>query len=188
MRERPFSSIWLRVSSRRIARGPTVAIPILALIGGAAWIRSSCRADHSATPEEPVIEDSPTTVTDPAHPTLPEPLAPSARTATVVGDAAAVDSEQAFMDRLRRADPAGVERLATEGAKKYRHGAFADERESRRVDALLALGQLNEAHYRAQLFVQHFPHSPYAIHVMNLMGVHPRPPGVVPEPPDEPQE
>jgi hypothetical protein len=89
------------------------------------------------------------------------------------------------MDRLRNADPATVVTLAREGRRRFRRGAFADERDSREVDALLALGKIQDAHYRAQLFVQHYPGSPYAAHVTNLMGVHPRPPGVVPEPPDE---
>ena len=89
------------------------------------------------------------------------------------------------MDRLRAADPAAVVQLAREIRRTHPHGRWADERDSRAVDALLALGQVGEAHYRAQLFVQHYPTSPYARHVMNLMGVHPRPPGVVPEPPDE---
>jgi hypothetical protein len=92
------------------------------------------------------------------------------------------------MERLRAAEPATVVQLAREGARRFRHGAFADERDSREVDALLALGRIQDAHWRAQLFVQHHPDSPYALHVMNLMGVHPRPPGVVPDPPDEADE
>jgi hypothetical protein len=89
------------------------------------------------------------------------------------------------MSRLRGSDPAVVVRLAREIARKYPNGQRVDERDSRVVDALLALGQVQEAHYRAQLFVQHHPDSPFARHVVDLMGVHPRPPGVVPEPPDD---
>lgn len=92
------------------------------------------------------------------------------------------------MIRLRRAEPAAVLPLAREMARKYPNGPLADERDARVVDALLAVGQLHEAHYRAQVFVQHHPGSPFAQHVMNLMGVHPRPPGVVPELPDEDKE
>jgi hypothetical protein len=92
------------------------------------------------------------------------------------------------MDRLRASDPESVLRVSRQIASRYPTGRFTDERKSRVVDALLALGQLREAHYRAQLFVQHYPTSPYARHVMNLMGVHPRPAGVVPEPPDEDKE
>jgi hypothetical protein len=88
------------------------------------------------------------------------------------------------MARLRQAPPREVLKLARQLHREYPRGQFADERDSRAVDAWLALGQIGEAHYRAQLFVQHYPDSPFAQHVMNLMGVHPRPPGVVPEPPD----
>jgi hypothetical protein len=38
------------------------------------------------------------------------------------------------------------------------------------------------------IFVQHHPSGPFSAHVMNLMGVHPRPPGAVPEPPPETDE
>ena len=89
------------------------------------------------------------------------------------------------MESLRNAPPAEIVRLAREGSRTYGRSRFADERDERVVDALLALGQLREAHYRAQLFVQHYPDSPRANRVMSLMGVHPRPPGVVPEPPEE---
>jgi|CZKU01.1.fsa_nt_gi hypothetical protein len=102
--------------------------------------------------------------------------------------AAPVESEESMMSRLRASDPAGLPRLAREISHQYPNGRFADERDSRVVDALLVQEHLQEAHYRAQLFVQHHPDSPYARHVMNLMGVHPRPPGVVPEPPDDDNE
>ncbi|MCL2450645.1 MAG: hypothetical protein FWD17_16985, partial [Polyangiaceae bacterium] len=94
-------------------------------------------------------------------------------------------SEEALMSRLRAADPASVLRLSREMAHTHPEGRFAEERDSRVVDALVALGQAHEAHYRAQLFVQHYPNSAFARHVTNLMGVHPRPAGVVPEPPDD---
>jgi hypothetical protein len=92
------------------------------------------------------------------------------------------------MNLLRHAEPADVVRLARDLAHRFPHGAFADERDAREVDALLALGRVRDAHYRAQLFVQHHPDSPLAPRIANLMGVHPRPPGVVPEPPDENEE
>ncbi len=90
------------------------------------------------------------------------------------------------MARMRSADPSTVVALAREGRHRFhRAGAFADERDSREVDALVALGRIQDAHYRAQLFIQHYPSSSYATHVSNLMGVHARPPGVFPDPPDE---
>src|SRR5690348_4188158 len=40
-------------------------------------------------------------------------------------------------------------------APVFRDGALADERDSREIDALVARGRIHEAHWRAQLFVQH---------------------------------
>ncbi len=112
----------------------------------------------------------------------------SSSTPSTAASARGLDSEQALMDRLRAADPANVVALAQEGRRRFHRSALGDERDSREVDALVALGRIQDAHYRAQLFVQHYPRSPYAEHVTNLMGVHARPPGVFPDPPDESQE
>jgi hypothetical protein len=72
-----------------------------------------------------------------------------------------------------------------EGRKRFPDGSGAEEREARKVDALVALGRIGEAHTYAMLFVQRYPNGPFSQHIMNLMGVHPRPPGAVPEPPPE---
>jgi len=60
--------------------------------------------------------------------------------------------------------------------------AITAEEEAKRIDSLVALGRIGEAHTAAMIFVQHHPSGPFSTHVMNLMGVHPRPPGAVPEP------
>lgn len=60
----------------------------------------------------------------------------------------------------------------------------AEEREAKRIDSLVALDRIGEAHTAAMLFVQRHPSGPFSAHVMNLMGVHPRPHGAVPEPPE----
>lgn len=57
-----------------------------------------------------------------------------------------------------------------------------EETEAKHIDSLVALGRIGEAHTAAMIFVQHHPSGPFSSHVMNLMGVHPRPPGAVPEP------
>jgi hypothetical protein len=85
------------------------------------------------------------------------------------------------MDRLRAADPATALELVREGDRRYGTSAWADERAVRRIDALVALDRIGEAHSDALLFVQHHPSGPFFEHVANLMGVHPRPPGAVPE-------
>jgi len=56
-----------------------------------------------------------------------------------------------------------------------------EEREARRIDTLVALDRIGEAHSAAMAFIQRHPSGPYSAHVMNLMGVHPRPPGALPE-------
>jgi hypothetical protein len=92
------------------------------------------------------------------------------------------------MNRLRAADPATALVIAREGNRRVPDGAGAEERGARIIDALVALDRIGEAHSEAMLFVQHHPTGPFSAHVMNLMGVHPRPPGAVPEPPSEAAE
>jgi hypothetical protein len=89
------------------------------------------------------------------------------------------------MARLRSADPPTVLALVREGKKRFPSGSGAEEREARKIDALVALDRIGEAHTDAMIFVQHHPSGPFSQHVMNLMGVHPRPPGAVPEPPPD---
>jgi hypothetical protein len=89
------------------------------------------------------------------------------------------------MERLRVADPVMVLALVREGTKRFPNGAGAEERAARKIDALVAVDRIGEAHTEAMIFVQHHPSGPFSQHVMNLMGVHPRPPGAVPEPPPE---
>jgi hypothetical protein len=59
--------------------------------------------------------------------------------------------------------------------------AAAEASEARAIDELVAANRIGEAHHEAMLFVQRHPGGPYTAHVMNLMGVHPRPPGAVPD-------
>jgi hypothetical protein len=92
------------------------------------------------------------------------------------------------MNRFPAADPATALVIAREGNRRFPNGAGAEEREARIIDALVALDRIGEAHSEAMLFVQHHPTGPFSAHVMNLMGVHPRPPGAVPEPPSEAAE
>jgi hypothetical protein len=168
-------------------RSLAAGLVIACVVGVAAWARSPRSAaaalgtgipTHATspppaqpTPAAAVTRVGPATATAQSEPATPSESGPT-------------EPEEALMARLRQAPPREVLRLARQLHREYPHGQFADERDSRAVDAWLALGQIGAAHYRAQLFVQHYPDSPFAQHVMNLMGVHPRPPGVVPEPPD----
>src|SRR5258708_1713864 len=88
-------------------------------------------------------------------------------------------TEAALMERLRAADPATALAVVREGHKRYPDGAGAEERDARKIDALVQLDRIGEAHTDAMLFIQRHPSGPFSAHVMNLMGVHPRPPGAV---------
>jgi hypothetical protein len=57
------------------------------------------------------------------------------------------------------------------------------EGDVRHIDDLVAAGRVGEAHAEATDFVQQHPTGPLAVHVMALMGVHPRPAGAVPPTP-----
>jgi len=104
------------------------------------------------------------------------------RTTSVDVPPAVVEDETSLMEHLRLADPATMLALAREGNKRYPGSAATEERDARAIDALVALDHIGEAHTEAMLFVQHHPSGPFTAHVANLMGVHPRPPGAVPEP------
>lgn len=59
----------------------------------------------------------------------------------------------------------------------------AEAEQVHHIDELVAAGRLGEAHAEAMDFVQAHPSGAIAAHVMNLMGVHPRPAGAVPPTP-----
>jgi hypothetical protein len=82
---------------------------------------------------------------------------------------------------------ASVARSASEQALSSETNLANDgdeEHQVRQIDALVALDRIGEAHSAAMLFIQDHPSGPFSTHVMNLMGVHPRPPGAVPRPRD----
>jgi hypothetical protein len=172
-------------------RSLAAGLAIACVVGVAAWTRSPRSAGAPVGPGIPTNPTSPAAAqpTPAPAPTRDRPATaaiqpPPASLPPVPSESGPTEPEEALMARLRQAPPREVLKLARQLHREYPRGQFADERDSRAVDAWLALGQIGEAHYRAQLFVQHYPDSPFAHHVMNLMGVHPRPPGVVPEPAD----
>jgi hypothetical protein len=91
--------------------------------------------------------------------------------------AALTDDEQGLMDRIRApgADPAEVLALVHAGNDRYPDSPLVEERAQRAIDALVALGSIGEAHREAEQFIERWPSGERAVHVMNLMGVHPRP-------------
>jgi hypothetical protein len=88
-----------------------------------------------------------------------------------------VDDEQDLMAKIRApwADPATVLLLAREGNGTHPDSPFAEERAAKAIDALVSLNRIGEAHHEAELFIERWPTGERATHVMNLMGVHPRP-------------
>jgi hypothetical protein len=152
-------------------RRALLAVACLVALGAAALCRGwHAKAKAAAAPLAPTASASApaTLATSEIAPGLP--VAPPA------------EDEASFMGRLRAADPTTALELAREGDRRYGSSTWADEREVRRIDALVALDRIGEAHSDALLFVQHHRSGPLFEHVANLMGVHPRPPGAVPEP------
>jgi hypothetical protein len=160
-------------------------VAVVGALGFGAWARTR-RAQGAPAPPALTASSIPASV----------PFATSAATSPAIATATSLSAssppppgpadpspEDALMARLRRADPATVLALVREGRQRFPGGAGAEEREARRIDALAALDRIGEAHTRAMIFVQHHPSGPFSQHVMNLMGVHPRPAGAVPEPP-----
>ncbi len=156
-----------------MGRYPLGVVALLLALGVGAWMRT--QGDGRKPPAPAAMETTATMSPNPAQ-TSTDCQGPP-------GPREEVPSEAALMDRLRLADPTTVVALAREGAGRYPNGAGAEEREARTIDALVALDRIGEAHTDAMIFVQHHPSGPFSQHVMNLMGVHPRPPGAVPEPP-----
>jgi hypothetical protein len=161
-----------------MGRYPLGGLGLLLALGVGAWMRT--RSDGRTTTATPIAAPIAMQTTPPAG------AAPS-QTPTdrqsPPGPREDAPTEAALMDRLRIADPATVVALAREGTDRYPNGAGAEERDARTIDALVALDRIGEAHTDAMIFVQHHPSGPFSQHIMNLMGVHPRPPGAVPDPP-----
>lgn len=152
------------------------AFAVVAAAGAAAW-----RAGYSrpASRTQSFLTAAPTSTTP--SPAADPSIAPVAIDTSV--PALPTEDEASLMTRLRNANPATMLALAREGNRRFPGSRAAEEREARAIDALVALDDIGEAHTEAMLFVQHHPNGPFTAHIANLMGVHPRPPGAVPESP-----
>jgi hypothetical protein len=167
-----------------MSRSRFAVIGVALVTGLAAWVRTS--RDHGqaqlvAASNSATATSTPTPTATATPTSTPTPTSTATATSTSTPD----DDEAALMDRLRAADPAMALVIAREGNRRFPNGARAEERAACIIDALVALDRIGEAHSDAMLFVQHHPTGPFSARVMNLMGVHPRPPGAVPEPPSE---
>ena len=161
-------------------------LAVVVALGFGAWTRMG-RGLGSPAPPAATVTSMPVSIAA-APPIVTSPTTATASSTTSSSPPpypADLPTENDLMARLRAADPATVLALVREGKKRFPDGAGAEEREARRIDALVALDRIGDAHTRAMIFVQHHPSGPFSEHVMNLMGVHPRPAGAVPELPPE---
>jgi hypothetical protein len=158
-----------------MSRSLFAALTVVAAAGLAAWIDNRLAVVHSNPAGSP---SAPIAIA--ASPVVPAASAPRAPASPMTAEPF-IEEETSLMQYLRRADPATMLALARDGNRRYPGSANAEEREARAIDALVALDDIGEAHTEAMLFVQHHPTGPFTTHVANLMGVHPRPPGAVPE-------
>jgi hypothetical protein len=163
-----------------MGKTPLAAAAVVLALGVGVWMRST------KTPPASFAADSANPA--PIASATDLPPAPSSATAARVLSTeppGRAPTEADLMDLIRSSDPATVVGLARLARKLYPDGPGAEEREARKIDALVALDRIGPAHTDAMLFVQRYPLGPYSQHVMNLMGVHPRPLGAVPEPPPD---
>jgi hypothetical protein len=163
-----------------MGKTPLAAAAVVFALGVGAWMRSTKTPPSSlvaGSANRPLIAS--------ATGLPPSPSSATAARALSTEPPGRAPTEADLMDRIRSSDPATVVALARQGRKLYPDGPGAEEREARKIDALVALDRIGPAHTDAMLFVQRYQSGPYSQHIMNLMGVHPRPPGAVPEPPPD---
>lgn len=96
----------------------------------------------------------------PSPPVAEPPRAPSAAPSASSGDPAA---ERRLLEWARgslgRGDPAGALAWLRRHEREYRSGQLAEEREALAIEALVALGRLDEARAREERFRQRYPTS-----------------------------
>ena len=155
-------------------RAVLAALAVVVAASVALWRAGYLRA---ASPTQSFVTAAPPSMTP--SPSAEPTIAPVATRISV--PALPTEDEASLMTRLRNANPAAMLALARDGNRRYPGSDDAEEREARAIDALVALDDIGEAHTEAMLFVQHHPNGPFTTHIANLMGVHPRPPGEVPE-------
>jgi hypothetical protein len=163
-----------------MGKTPLAVAAVVLALGVGVWTRSAKTPPASLAAASASL---PRTVSATASPPPPSSATPAPLLTTEPPGRAPTEAD--LMDRIRSSDPTTVVALARQARKLYPDGPGAEEREARTIDALVALDRIGPAHTDAMLFVQQYPSGPYSQHIMNLMGVHPRPPGAVPAPPPD---
>jgi hypothetical protein len=162
-----------------MGKTPLAVAAVVLALGVGVWTRSAKTPPASLAA---VSAMPPRMASATASPPLPSSATPAP---LISSEPPGAPTEADLMDRIRSSDPATVVALARQARKLYPNGPSAEEREATVIDALVALDRIGPAHTDAMLFVQRYPSGPYSQHIMNLMGVHPRPRGAVPAPPPD---
>lgn len=104
----------------------------------------------------------------------PPPNEPSTKLATTESsDAEPSETEVSYLRRSRNAlhsDPARALSIANGHTSRYPHGSLDQERELIAIDALVRLGQRDQARARADAFRAHYPNSAHLGRVSALVG------------------
>jgi hypothetical protein len=133
-------------------------------------VKGQAGALLASTPPSTTIErvEPPPAAADPVeHPVAAEPRAtgPAAAQAPAPADTSGLDTEIALLrdarDALRGGQPDRALAVVEEHARRFPHGALAEEGDAERVLCLCALSRLGEARARAVLFAADYPHSSY---------------------------
>jgi hypothetical protein len=169
-----------------------IAVSVIGLGGAIAAVTVATRAHH-ADEIAPVETNAPTVVAKtpaPVETTQATPVAPApielretethhaTAQAKVAPPAASTLAQQvAALDRARAAldsgDTARARRLADAYEAEYPGGAFTQEAEVVRIDALVRENNRAEAERAAKRFLAAYPKSPHAARVRTLLGYDP---------------
>lgn len=130
------------------AASPVAAAPSAIVVSTAAPVASA--------PAVPAIDVNSLPATSAAAPSRPAPSAVSVDTTA---------NERALLDQARRSlregDGTKALELIDRHAHDYPRGALVEERELLRVNALVAVGRMDEAKTRAHAFKKRYPTSPF---------------------------
>ncbi len=162
----------------QIVRAPAAASNVTSVPSPAAIrapaIVSEVRADDVpviSVDQLPTAQPS-TEVAAGARP-VASPVKPSAKPQAGTSAANRSASELELLQHAQAivsSDPRGSLALTNEHARDYPSGEFVQERETIAVEALVHLGQKEEARRRARALLERFPRTPYSAKVAMLLG------------------
>jgi hypothetical protein len=157
----------VRSTPARPAAAPVLAVQVVAAPPSAV----AAPRDETGTDTAPAVSTATATPTPMTTPTTPAitPAIPPAPTPTASRpDADAVRAELTQLGHIRSlvsSDPSTALAGAQEGDRTFPHGLLHQEREVVAVDALVALGRMDDASKRARSLLRVYPTGPYAEHL-----------------------